>query len=347
MKFAKCEKVIRDKYNRVTAYLLKDEQGQLITADSKNLKLAILNGKIDVINLMLTSDNKLVYRENFGDTVSKNQESIVYFDREALIKINSRKRLSFKSNIKDIESIKLKSSIVGSNFVQLKENMYAVENNESITIISDKQLSLTDNCKNLFLNLSFKSIDLNNLKCDNIFDMSAMFMACRAEEINFGNIDTSKVTCMQKLFYNCKAKKLDLRRFNTSKVFDMSYMFCHCEASEINLSSFDTSNVFDMNAMFYSSYANEIDLRNFNTSNVVNMNMMFSHSKAESINVSSFNTRSVDNMAYMFSGVNVKELNIRNFVISHNTNILGMFDDNEDTLKIIATNKRIIEQCRK
>lgn len=65
---AKCIEKIRDKNNIITHYRLKDNEGTERVVTSQQLKQAINNGLIDIINLKLTRDNKLMDR-NISDTV--------------------------------------------------------------------------------------------------------------------------------------------------------------------------------------------------------------------------------------------------------------------------------------
>ena len=57
---AKCIQKIRDKNNNITGYVLQDCTGKQVTVSSKELKDAIVNKKIQIINLKLTVDNKLI-----------------------------------------------------------------------------------------------------------------------------------------------------------------------------------------------------------------------------------------------------------------------------------------------
>lgn len=65
------------------------------------------------------------------------------------------------------------------------------------------------------------------------------------------NLDTSKVTNMERMFFESNFKSLNLSNFNTSKVTDMSSMFGEqSELSVLDISNFDTSNVTNMDDMF-------------------------------------------------------------------------------------------------
>ena len=56
----KCVQKIRNKNNTIIGYKIQDSQGNIRDISSKDLKQAIVKGTVDVINLKLTSDNRLI-----------------------------------------------------------------------------------------------------------------------------------------------------------------------------------------------------------------------------------------------------------------------------------------------
>ena len=57
---AKYIQKFRDKHNNIIGYKLLDSHGNIKDVPSDKLKIAIKNKNIDVINLTLTSDNRLI-----------------------------------------------------------------------------------------------------------------------------------------------------------------------------------------------------------------------------------------------------------------------------------------------
>lgn len=151
---------------------------------------------------------------------------------------------------------------------------------------------------------------IENLKTDNVTDMSGMFAACYSlKELDLSHFNTSNVTNMSCMFCEIKGSEslttLDLSNFDTSKVTDMSEMFVESRSlASINISSFNTSNVENMNSMFAECEALTIlNLSNFNTANVTDMEDMFRGcTNLTSIDLSTFNTANVTKMAQMFYG---------------------------------------------
>ena len=66
----KCIQKFRDAKGKIYGYRLIDINGQTQDVQADNLKLAIENKKIHVVNLTLTTDNRLV------DTTEKQLESV-------------------------------------------------------------------------------------------------------------------------------------------------------------------------------------------------------------------------------------------------------------------------------
>ena len=146
------------------------------------------------------------------------------------------------------------------------------------------------------------NLDLSNFDTSNVTDMSGMFSGCEALNINVTNFDTSKVTDMSWMFSGIRTKILNLDNFNTSKVTDMSGMFSETHSSYLNLKNFDTSNVTDMSSMFQLTSLESIDLSNFNTSKVTNMSSMFYNCDATFLDLSSFDISNVLDMSSMLGG---------------------------------------------
>ena len=64
---ARCIEKVRDKNNRIIGYILLDQSGNKLKIKSDALKNAIKNNKIEVLNLTLTSDNRLIASKEKSD----------------------------------------------------------------------------------------------------------------------------------------------------------------------------------------------------------------------------------------------------------------------------------------
>lgn len=148
------------------------------------------------------------------------------------------------------------------------------------------------------------------------------------DEIN--NLDTSKITSMERSFSNCyQLTNLDLSSLNTINVTNMNYAFNSCRAlTSLNLTNFNTSNVTTMEYMFHELLAiPSLDLSDFNTEKVKKMGTMFGACrKLTSLNVKSFNTKNVTDMSSMFYQCMVmKTFDLSSFNVEKVTNMQNMF----------------------
>ena len=142
--------------------------------------------------------------------------------------------------------------------------------------------------------------------CTTITSTSWWFNACTSLTTITGleNLKTDNVTNMSGMFYECyELTSLDLSGFNTSMVTDMGGMFYGCSGfTSLDVSGFNTSNVTMMANMFGGcSGLTSLDVSGFDTSKATNMSFMFSYCHGlTSLDLSGFNTANVTLMAHMF-----------------------------------------------
>lgn len=314
----------RKRNNIITHYTLQDMQGLSAEFTAEQLKTAIRNKEIAVVNLKLTSDNRLIEDKKSDKAWKKEQESLVFIDRKIIELVNKSKSLAFQSNV-NIESVRLKAQALGIIFEQLAKDIYKIEKEDSIIVVSNKQLCLPAYCGKLFNFALFSSILFKNIKSSYVENMFSMFSESLATKIDFSNFDTSNVYDMSYMFFKSRAKELDLSSFNTSKVTDMRSMFSDCKANKIDIHNFNTSHIENMEAMFSGISIKELDLSSLDTSKVKNMNGMFSYCKCQLLNLSSFDTSRVKSMDSMFYECEIKELDLSSFNTSSVLDMERMF----------------------
>ena len=195
-------------------------------------------------------------------------------------------------------------------------------------------------------NLLKSVIGIENLKTDNVTDMSYMFEYCQSlTSLDLSNFNTENVTDMRWMFHNCtRLSSLDVSNFNTANVTDMRQMFEYCRSlSSLDVSKFNTSNVTNMSYMFEDCHSlTSLDVSNFNTTNVTDMcRMFFDCRNLTSLDVSKFNTENVTNMNGMFTGCSgLTSLDVSNFKTSNVTDMSYMFLNSSGmtTIKVDADN---------
>lgn len=174
--------------------------------------------------------------------------------------------------------------------------------------------------------------DINNLKTENVTDMSYMFYRCSGlTSLDISGFNTENVTNMCYMFTSCSGlTNLDVSRFETGNVTDMGGFFYGCSGlKNLDVSNFNTDNVTNMRNMFDGcSGLTSLDVRNFNTENVTNMYRIFAGcSSLTSLDVSRFKTSNVTDMGWMFDDCSgVMNLDVSRFETGNVTNMGGMFN---------------------
>lgn len=103
-------------------------------------------------------------------------------------------------------------------------------------------------------------------------------VASNIATIDFGNINTSKMTYARYMFHNCKVTELDLSGWNTSNLVEADSMFNSCyQLTILDMTGWDISNVTSAGAMFTSTnslstiYASDWSTENAKLSQSLNM----------------------------------------------------------------------------
>ena len=213
----RCIEKFRDKNNVIIGYRLQDSQGVTKDVYPDQLKVAIRNQQITVINLTLTSDNRLV--DNTPDQIKQVQQPKSTEEQIKMLEIKA-KALGFP--IKTI-GIGREKNYHSCKVISQSKDKHILCIPDGVTKLNEA-LWFTKNIRDL--EGSIKVIGGKGLK-----DASDMFNEC------------------------FKIKYIDLSSFDTSNLRKAIRMFSEClELEFIDLSSFDTSNIEsedDMHSMFY------------------------------------------------------------------------------------------------
>lgn len=125
MIICKCIEKNRDKHGNILSYVLEDTNGVTITIKSKELKNAIVKGAVGVLNLTLTSDNRLVDGAN-----TKLQQSLKKKLTEASKKVQKRHAKRQPATKKPVEQKKTVSDTPQLNYITLtKDDIKEIERN--------------------------------------------------------------------------------------------------------------------------------------------------------------------------------------------------------------------------
>ncbi len=235
-------------------------------------------------------------------------------------------------------------------YTGLTSTAHWFENFMSLTSVQGIENLKTDNVTDMsymFYNCSnLEHLFISGLNTSNVTDMQYMFGSCsNLKDIEIGNLFiTPNVTNMAGMFSYCEQlTNLDLSGFNTAKVTDMHDMFHNCmKLMTLNVQSFDTKEVTNMGSMFYNCSAlTTLNVTSFNTAKVTDMSSMFNRCLTlTTLNVSSFDVGNVLDFGGMFVGcTGLTELDLSNFDTHSATRMAGMFAGCENLTKIYASEK--------
>ncbi|MBR1454303.1 MAG: BspA family leucine-rich repeat surface protein [Lachnospiraceae bacterium] len=352
-----------DKNGKIIAYKLVDSNNNEKRVSAINLKNKIKSKLVEVENLRLTSDGRLI------DTKRSKVEN-------KSINIDNR-MLAFNINRDFTLNDLAKAKLIGLNIVTLSDTYGNVVEcigfdkklvifiDDSIvrlgklTISSDfEEIKVVggNNLKELnytFRSIVLRSLDLSSLNTEKLECLDGTFTSSFIDELNLSNFKTPNLRVLSRTFSYLETNKLDLSSFDTSKVTEMDFTFtCACikngildlsnfktqnvkalyktfyglVVDKLDISSFDTRNVNSLEGTFGCTRLEELDLSNFDTSNVTNMHETFCSSSINNLNISNFNTSKVTNMKSMFNLFTTHNLDLSNFDTSNVTDMSEMFN---------------------
>ena len=225
-----------------------------------------------------------------------------------------------------------------------KNGWYNAPNKAEITKAVIEEAISPTSCVRFFDNLTGMTTieNIENLKTDNVTDMSAMFQGCSVLT-SIGDIsdwNVGNVTNMRYMFMDCNVLTTvgDLDNWDVSNVTDMRNIFCNCYALDSvgDLSKWNVSNVTSMRTMFANCYAliSVGDLDNWDVGNVTDMRSMFNADGPNPLiltsigDISVWNVSNVTSMSYMFRGcTSLDELNLSSWDTSKVTTMYEAFSN--------------------
>lgn len=328
----KCIEKIRNKHNQITHYKLQDDNNNIKIVTASSLKNAIKYNKVEVINLVLTTDNRLVDKDIKQNNLP-NKTSIEKIIERAKLLGKLKSIPTFCGNPCHIIEMGTKNYMlyIPDNVKRLNNADFNISFTEelqningNLQVVGGRSL---ENIEAMFLDCMFDKLDLSRFITSNVKDMSDMFRGAYIDIIDISTLDTSKVISTSEMFQSCKAKKIILGNFDTRNVVDMSSMFSGCVVEEPIDINFNTSKVTSMRQMFYNFSVDKLKLKSFDTSDVRDMSYMFAYCRINNLDISNFNTSQLFDMGRMFEGACIKNLELGKFNTSKVTDMSKMFSN--------------------
>lgn len=286
-----------EKTDKIIGYRLMDKNRLYKDFEPNELKTAIAQKLIAVDNLKLTSDGRLILKNDITDKLISVNENNKFNPVKASDltkgKIKNKKIAAFlkrafflkrltiiptrKDNCPDDECIYIVDT--SKPFKRHSRIIYIADNVDRIPYTNDVwKAAMSDYYKEY----NTKIIGGNGL--DSLYNAFTHFWA---NVLDISELNTSNVTDMAYAFYGARIRNLvGLDKIDTSKVERMNEMFCgyHGNLPEIKL---NTCMVKDMKSMFaYYSPDNEntcLDVSSMDTSRLKYKSDMFTECKARQI----------------------------------------------------------------
>lgn len=313
MIMVKCVQKYRDKNNNIIGYRLQDIKRKQMDVKPDVLKKAIQNKEMMVLNLVLTSDGRLVdgsttkYAENkenrnkstgIEETIPKKDYVVLTRDVLTHIGLTKDKDLEFMAN-KDLRKCRIDFCVHGYTASKVGDFLVLTDANTVILASNTKIVVPYEDDKNY---LKVLSNALNNKEYmpafESVSSRVGLFKGIELRDINL----------------------MDLTVINDSIVG----LFAGLKARNVIVSGFDTSKVKKMSGLFYYSCIEELDLRGLNTSNVEDMCCFLLGAKIKNIiGLDKLNVRQVRNMAGMLArfSTNTALLDLSSWKVNNVTNV--------------------------
>ena len=248
------------------------------------------------------------------------------------------------------------AKVINMDTYELDEHCAIIANNTFVKVVTDTDIALHRDCKAMFYDSQFRSIDLTGIIWDYVVTIDGMFSKTAAKKIILGDASKSeKISSAFNVFISSGLSELNLGGLNLSKCDSLEYTFSDLTIDTLDISgiktgecknlvgmfhglraqkliigdALNTSKVTSMTKLFTQSQIGKIKIGTFDTSRVQDMLYMFTQSKIGNINeiVSKLNTKFVTSMEGMFKDVKTNKLDISNFETEHLTNISSMFQN--------------------
>lgn len=179
---------------------------------------------------------------------------------------------------------------------------------------------------------SLESVDFTNVTLMDT-SMKGMFQGCEnLSRVVFGDLDTSKVTTMQRMFYNSGIEELpDFSALNTDSVENITNLFLECDRLEtISLAGMDFGKVPDLNGVFQvCGKLKSVDISGMDVTKVRDFSYLFNGcSSLTYVNFAGLIAPNVTDMSFMFNGCSaLKSVDITALDMSGVTTMEGMFKE--------------------
>lgn len=278
-----CVEKQRDKHNNIKAYLLQDKNGNKKVFNPAELKQAIANYQIQVLNLTLTSDNRLIDTAPPKQTTEKKQVQVDNVQKTSNLNVAKKPvklvdyiltKEVFNAIIKHANNKYYEILTIYGKSKSDKLVNFANSHSSAVEDIEGTELSVVTKegtalvfCKNPEYNLKMPVSCKELLKSQWIYPY----------ELNLNGIDWSDTETVESMFsYTSNLEVISIANSEAPKLKNMYAMFKGSDILNVNFSTFNVPNLDRATSMFHNCYSlDKLDISGLNFSKVRFVGMMF------------------------------------------------------------------------
>ena len=283
----KCIRKWRFVNNTVESYtLINIQSGKTLYLSSAELKKGMKAGTLDVLNLQLTSNNRII------DKKEDNKVNAKTLSREEVERIIVKGKLMGRTQVIEtsclhycyIYSFNEKNHIlyIPDDVTEINSYKWSAVTQALNKLIGHLQVIGGENVRSylrLFETCTFSSMDLTLLSTVKAKQLTKMFYCLEVENLVL-TFDTSNVTNMNEMFAYSNIKELNISKLNTSKVTNITGMFEYCNIKKLILPKpMNTKYVRDAAEMFNRAQIPFVDLSGVVFQSMCNRTGIFRFSK--------------------------------------------------------------------
>jgi surface protein len=161
-------------------------------------------------------------------------------------------------------------------------------------------------------------------KCG-LTSLSYLFTYCDILDVDLSNLQCGEITDMSGMFFDARHFNEPIGKWNVSNVRNMSYTFSAAWSFNQSIGDWNVSNVTDMNHMFDRALIFNQPIGRWNVGRVTNMSCMFAGCKDFNQPIGDWDVSSVVDMGYMFRGAFVFNQPLGDWNVSQVTEMSRMF----------------------
>ena len=332
-----CLRINRDGTGKIKTYTLKDANGAIREFTGQQIKTYIKSDAMHVINLKLTSDNRLIEADNTPETKPVyNKDEIECLLAKARItgtlrELSTRcKKPCYFIHLSDKKAILyIPDNITRPNAVDdhkidehdLIYEMYKLKFRGTLKVVGGKGLTST---AYLFYGRKYDELDISGLITSKVKNMTGMFEKASISNIIFGNLDTSRVETMERMFkHTVTDTPIDISKLKLDRLENVNRMFEDCIAPEIDITNIDKSKVRSFTFLFAGCKSSINGIEKLDVKNIETFSSMFRdyYNPKQVIDISRWNTHNAKSFNQMFSRCTASLINTTGIDMYHCENL--------------------------